>query len=104
MTPDRDVPRTPRQRRSGPEAVHHPKPHRELGLADGLGGSRRRDRVAIIPIDNASVNPARSIATAVYGGSLAVSQVWVFIVFPIIGGLIAGFAYRALFDGTQKKS
>ena len=60
--------------------------------------------LAIIPIDNASVNPARSIATAIYGGGLAFSQVWVFIVFPIIGGLIAGFAYRALFDGTQKKA
>jgi len=58
--------------------------------------------LATIPIDNTSVNPARSIATAVYGGGLALSQVWVFIVFPIIGALIAGFAYRALFDGTRK--
>jgi aquaporin Z len=72
------------------------------GLAIGL--TLVLIHLAIIPIDNASVNPARSIATAVYGGSLAFSQVWVFIVFPIIGGLIAGFAYRALFDGTQKKS
>jgi aquaporin Z len=72
------------------------------GLAIGL--TLVLIHLAIIPIDNASVNPARSIATAVYGGGLAFSQVWVFIVFPIIGGLIAGFAYRALFDGTQKKS
>ena len=57
--------------------------------------------LAIIPIDNASVNPARSIASAVYGGPLALGQLWVFIVFPIVGGLIAGFAYRALFDGTK---
>jgi aquaporin Z len=60
--------------------------------------------LAIIPIDNASVNPARSIASAIYGGPVALGQVWVFIVFPIIGGLIAGFAYRALFDGTRKQS
>jgi aquaporin Z len=72
------------------------------GLAIGL--TLVLIHLAIIPIDNASVNPARSIATAVYGGGLAFSQVWVFIVFPIVGALIAGFAYRALFDGTQKKS
>ena len=58
--------------------------------------------LAIIPIDNASVNPARSIASAVYGGGLALTQLWVFIVFPIVDALIAGFAYRALFVGTKK--
>lgn len=58
--------------------------------------------LATIPVDNTSVNPARSIATAVYGGLDALAQLWVFIVFPIVGALIAGFAYRALFDGTKK--
>lgn len=58
--------------------------------------------LATIPIDNTSVNPARSIATAVYGGGEALAQLWVFIVFPILGALIAGYAYRALFDGTKK--
>lgn len=53
-----------------------------------------------IPIDNTSVNPARSIATAIYGGPEAIAQVWVFLVFPIVGALIAGYAYRALF-GTE---
>jgi aquaporin Z len=72
------------------------------GLAIGL--TLVLIHLAIIPIDNASVNPARSIASAVYGEGLALSQVWVFIVFPIVGALIAGFAYRALFDGTQNKS
>jgi aquaporin Z len=70
------------------------------GLAIGL--TLVLIHLAIIPIDNASVNPARSIASAIYGGTLALSQVWVFIVFPIVGALIAGFAYRALFDGTKK--
>ena len=51
-----------------------------------------------IPIDNTSVNPARSLATAIYGGGDALGQLWVFIVFPIVGGLIAGFANRVLFD------
>jgi aquaporin Z len=70
------------------------------GLAIGL--TLTLIHLATIPIDNTSVNPARSIATAIYGGGQALSQVWVFIVFPIVGALIAGFAFRALFDGTQK--
>lgn len=57
--------------------------------------------LATIPIDNTSVNPARSIATAIYGGGEALGQLWVFIVFPIVGALIAGFAYRALFDSAK---
>jgi aquaporin Z len=57
-----------------------------------------------IPIDNASINPARSIATAIYGGGDWLAQVWVFIVFPIIGALIAGFSFKLLFDGTKKTS
>lgn len=51
-----------------------------------------------IPIDNTSVNPARSIATAIYGGTDALAQLWVFLVFPIVGALIAGFVHRTLFD------
>ncbi|MCR2785242.1 MULTISPECIES: aquaporin Z [unclassified Microbacterium] len=57
--------------------------------------------LASIPIDNTSVNPARSIATAIYGGGDALLQLWVFIVFPIVGALIAGFANRALFEGRE---
>ena len=54
-----------------------------------------------IPVDNTSVNPARSIATAIYGGSDALLQLWVFVVFPIVGAVLAGFAHRALFDGKS---
>ncbi|MFT8636598.1 MAG: aquaporin Z [Pseudoclavibacter sp.] len=50
-----------------------------------------------IPIDNTSVNPARSLAAAVYGGGWAWSQLWVFIVFPIVGGLLAGLVYKPAF-------
>jgi aquaporin Z len=42
-----------------------------------------------IPIDNTSVNPVRSLSTAVFADSWALEQIWVFIVFPIVGGLIA---------------
>ncbi|MFM8973216.1 MAG: aquaporin Z [Actinomycetota bacterium] len=49
-----------------------------------------------IPVDNTSVNPARSIATAVFQGSWALSQLWVFIVFPIVGGVIGAVVWRAI--------
>ena len=54
-----------------------------------------------IPVDNASLNPARSLATAIYGGPEALGQVWVFFVAPIVGGLIAGFTYKALFGARR---
>ena len=56
-----------------------------------------------IPIDNTSVNPARSIATAIYGGGDALIQLWVFLVFPIVGALLAGFAHRALFEDKSAR-
>lgn len=52
--------------------------------------------LVMVPIDNASVNPARSLATAVFQGSWALNQVWVFIIFPIVGALVGALAWRAL--------
>ncbi len=49
-----------------------------------------------IPVDNTSVNPARSIATAVFQGGWALEQLWLFIVFPIVGGVIGALVWRAL--------
>jgi len=49
-----------------------------------------------IPVDNTSVNPVRSLATAVFQGSWALEQLWVFIVFPIVGGLLGAVIWRAL--------
>jgi aquaporin Z len=43
-----------------------------------------------IPISNASVNPARSLASAMYAGGEALSQVWLFWLAPILGGVIGG--------------
>ena len=54
--------------------------------------------LVLIPISNASLNPARSIATAIYGGPGSLEQLWAFIVAPILGALIAGFSYKFLFD------
>jgi aquaporin Z len=49
-----------------------------------------------IPIDNTSVNPARSLATAVFAPSWALEQLWAFIVFPIVGCLFAAVIWRAV--------
>jgi aquaporin Z len=53
-----------------------------------------------IPVSGAGINPARSIASAIYGGPDSLIQLWVFIVAPIVGALIAGSTYRFLFDRT----
>lgn len=50
-----------------------------------------------IPLDNASLNPARSLATALFGGVEPLAQVWLFFVAPIAGALIAGFTWKPLF-------
>src|SRR5438093_4070559 len=47
--------------------------------------------LAAIPVSNASVNPARSTATAIFGGSVALSSLWLFWVAPIVGGVIGGY-------------
>lgn len=49
-----------------------------------------------IPVSNASVNPARSTATAIFQGGWAIDQLWAFWVAPIAGGLLAGFLNRWL--------
>ena len=64
------------------------------GLAIGL--TLALMLMVAIPVDNGSLNPARSIATAIFGGGDAIKQVWVFIVFPIIGGLIAGATHKVI--------
>ena len=43
-----------------------------------------------IPVSNASLNPARSTATAVFGGAVALQSLWLFWVAPIVGGIIGG--------------
>lgn len=49
-----------------------------------------------IPVTNTSVNPARSTGPALIAGGIALRQLWFFWVMPIIGALLAGFAYKWL--------
>jgi len=49
-----------------------------------------------IPVTNTSVNPARSTGVAVVVGGLALQQLWIFWVAPIIGGVIGGGLYKIL--------
>mgnify|MGYP003433312570 CR=1 FL=1 len=49
-----------------------------------------------IPVTNTSVNPARSIGPALFAGADAMSQLWLFILAPIVGALVAGVSYAAL--------
>ncbi|HLN76484.1 MAG TPA: aquaporin Z [Nocardioidaceae bacterium] len=49
-----------------------------------------------IPVDNTSVNPARSTGPALFAGTEALSQLWVFWLAPLVGGLIAGATYAFL--------
>jgi aquaporin Z len=49
-----------------------------------------------IPVTNASVNPARSIATAIFSQQGALGQVWLFIVAPLLGGALGAVIWRYL--------
>ena len=57
-----------------------------------------------IPVTNTSVNPARSTGPALLEGGIALDQLWLFWVAPIIGALIGGALYKALAVDTAKES
>lgn len=54
-----------------------------------------------IPVTNTSVNPARSLAPAVFVGGGPLSQVWLFWVAPILGALAAGYLYLNIFETSR---
>lgn len=49
-----------------------------------------------IPVTNTSVNPARSTGPALFVGGWALAQLWMFWLVPLLGGALAGYAYRWL--------
>ena len=49
-----------------------------------------------IPVTNTSVNPARSTGPALVVGGLALQQLWLFWVAPLVGGLVGGWLYRTV--------
>ncbi len=55
-----------------------------------------------IPVTNTSVNPARSTGVALFQGTWAVSQLWVFWVVPLLGGVAGGLLYRFLLEQPEK--
>jgi aquaporin Z len=56
-----------------------------------------------IPVTNTSVNPARSTGPALMVGGLALRQLWLFWLAPLLGGLIGGAGYRALFAEARAR-
>ncbi|HEY1697601.1 MAG TPA: aquaporin Z [Polyangiaceae bacterium] len=56
-----------------------------------------------IPVTNLSVNPARSTGPAMFVGGWAVSQLWLFWLAPIVGGVAAGFVYPAIASEPVEK-
>jgi len=82
-------------------ATHKRAPVGFAGIAIGL--ALTLIHLISIPVTNTSVNPARSTGPAVFVGGWAVSQLWFFWVFPLIGAVIAGIVYRTVFEGEPVK-
>ncbi|WP_305512642.1 MIP family channel protein [Methanobrevibacter sp. V14] len=70
----------------------------ENGIVAGLviGLTLTLVHIMGIPLTGTSVNPARSLAPALFLGGQALQQVWVFILAPVIGAVIAGLLYKGL--------
>ena len=77
---------------------------KELSNVSGIiiGLSLALVHILGIPFTGTSVNPARSFAPAIFVGGEALNQVWLFIVAPIVGAIIAGLIHNC-FTKTKKK-
>lgn len=71
------------------------------GLAIGL--ALTLIHLISIPVDNTSVNPARSTGPAIFAGSAELAQLWLFWLAPLIGGGLAGLIYPAIFGEEVSK-
>jgi aquaporin Z len=59
--------------------------------------------LATIPVDNTSVNPVRSLATALFADTdpNALGQVWVFIIFPLVGSVVGVLLFLLVDEDTK---
>ncbi|MBY6540439.1 aquaporin [Rhodococcus sp. BP-349] len=71
-------------------------PHSVAAAGVPIGLTLTFVHLLAIGVDSTSVNPARSIGPALIAGGSALSQLWVFLVFPLIGGLVGALAYKAV--------
>lgn len=53
-----------------------------------------------ISVDGTSVNPARSFATAIFGGAEPLKQLWAFVVFPLIGAIVGTLIWVGVDEST----
>ncbi|GJM59537.1 aquaporin Z [Persicobacter diffluens] len=77
-------------------ATSEQAPEGFAGIAIGL--ALVMIHLVTIPVTNTSVNPARSLGPALFVGGDALSQLWLFWVGPIIGGIIAAIIWKSLFS------
>lgn len=56
-----------------------------------------------IPVTNTSVNPARSLGPALFSGEYAIGQLWLFIIAPILGGILAALLWKYVFEEEEDK-
>ena len=77
-------------------STHEKAPKGFAGLA--IGFTLVLIHLVGIPITGTSVNPARSLGPAVFVGGDALGQLWLFIVAPIIGAIVAALIWRYAFD------
>jgi len=75
-------------------ATHKAAIQGAAGLA--IGASLVVVHLIGIPLTGTSVNPARSLGPALIVGGTALSQVWLFIVAPLVGGLIAAVVHLVI--------
>lgn len=79
------------------------------GVSPGARGTAVGLTVAMIhlvstTVDNGSANPVRSLASAIFSGSEALKQLWLFIVFPLIGAIVGVVAWLAVDPATLEST
>lgn len=82
-------------------ATHQRAPVGFAGLTIGL--ALTLIHLISIPVTNTSVNPARSTGPALFVGGMALQQLWLFWIAPIVGAVLAGWVYKAVLEVDHTK-